>query len=110
MPRYFYTDPLAAAWMAENFGMLFIPSDENEEKVTVFGKFVFPCRAYIHPDSLHLLEPQTGDACSYPVTDPNYFFKYEPSHPIADSDMDAKIIQRNGLPFMWPEKEEVANG
>lgn len=73
--RYFYTDPLEAAYMAKHYGMRFNrPTNMNDSGFYTedfsdwygcgltevmygggFGKF------YIHPDSLAILEPQVGD-------------------------------------------------
>lgn len=53
---------------------------------------------YIHPDSLHLLEHQHGDINSdgdIYGNETNWF------------NYDSPIIQRNGLPFMWPDSEEA---
>jgi hypothetical protein len=83
MKRYFYTDPLAAAWMAKHFGMRFdvdmedvlfavyqfhrqqaqhldISSVLPNISVTVTGR-----KIVAHPDSLHLLEPRVGDLCRF---------------------------------------------
>ena len=68
--RYFYTDPLAAAWMAKHFGMEFDWfSDQGNGPVaqtpeSIAHDILYPGtggRYYIHPDSLHLLEPQARD-------------------------------------------------
>ena len=115
--RYFYTDPLAAAWMAKHFGMVF---GSGSNKLTEPGDFTdtyeneygcFPKneadRHYIHPDSLHLLEPQVGDLCSFlwwlMGSD-----KAAEHHKLYDGGHLAwqRIIQRNGLAFHWPESDE----
>ena len=82
--RYYYDDPLAAAWMAKHFGMLFDFTemrngyrDDTEDgdyglkpkkawsrikswktlcEIGKHAKFF-----YIHPDSLSILEPEMGD-------------------------------------------------
>lgn len=105
--RYFYTDPLAAAWMAKHFGMFFIhPYDGDafcDEAVAGWG--ISP--VYIHPDSLHLLESQVGDLI-HVVT---YCLDDEPydHHAIVYRDeqrvKDAEVVQRNGIAFHWPECE-----
>lgn len=82
MTRYYYTDPLKAAWMAREFGMKLIcyyePEDEGLEYAGDEESYPFEhaaihaemwgdvitekCRRqYIHPDSLKILEPQVGD-------------------------------------------------
>jgi hypothetical protein len=83
--RFFYRDPLEAAYMAKHFGMKF-SFDEyryqwNSEKLEfsatpILKKSHSRCgspnkilssmasvsiKFYIHPDSLHLLEPQVRD-------------------------------------------------
>ena len=112
MSRWFYTDPLAAAWMAKHYGMILgcvqagiLRHVDEEEILPRRGPFI------IHPDSLHLLEPQVGDrlAGGYLVVD-NYPSPkvYQRRLYLASSDI-AKgrygIIQRNGVPFHWPEQE-----
>lgn len=135
--RYFYTDPLAAAWMEARHEMQF--QSVNREEVAVFsgmravnkkhGNIELP-PFYIHPDSQHLLEPQIGDLVRlnhsvrpcYPVLDD----KGKPvvsasgevvttlNFPYAEWMMFNEhfrpnvlsIIQRNGKPFHWPEKEK----
>lgn len=137
MAKYFYTDPLAAAWMAKHFGMRFT----SENRTTLAWDKEFSCfylpddsRAeqefngnhYIHPDSVHLLEPKVGDLfighrdalyradeTLYPKQggewEPGVCWRIVDCHsryfPSAWGD-ERKIIQRNGIPFMWPEKEE----
>jgi hypothetical protein len=64
--RYFYTDPLAQAWMAQHFGMkfqaLFDNVYDNRDYDTVGEILRYYGKLYIHPDSLPLLEPSIGDA------------------------------------------------
>jgi hypothetical protein len=68
--RCFYTDPLAAAWMAKHFGMrLLYPNDNDVLKGELYygllkdaeGEPDVFSRLYVHSDSLRLLEPQVGD-------------------------------------------------
>lgn len=137
--RYFYTDPLAAAWMAKHFGMLFQFENGREcyfdEDPHVFR--LTSSRFFIHPDSMRLLEPQVGDAVEFDrwhwdrqrqedMKDAPYKPHYGSviqcgkgewlevvsagvgwdttfgGHQFA---MQHKIIQRNGIPFMWPASE-----
>lgn len=120
MTRYYYTDPLAAAWMAKHFGMKF--ASENgavagitREGFTEFTKggdnWLLLDRVYINADSLHLLEPQVGDV----IMGANYAMlvthtedgQYHGS--LGGTPFTAikgfHIIRRKGIPFMWPEKE-----
>lgn len=99
--KYFYTDPLAAAWMAKHFGMEYDFSEHKFYGWTTEHQLPLE-KYYIHPDSLHLLKLQIGDLVQQ---DSEYSF-------FVISEEDAKkleiyeIIQRNGIPFMWPETEQ----
>lgn len=116
--RHFYTDALAAAWMAKHFGMQFVYANENSicTAETVRDDCQLPEYDgvhYIHHDSVHLLEPRIGDLCDcdygcidYAVAGINnpislfvFYYDYEQK--------PTKIIQRNGIPFMWPEQDLV---
>jgi hypothetical protein len=76
--KFFYDDPLAAAYMTKHFGMVFLSADnrplrwftENDncllDDLTFIEEYAHSYwrpvdRAYVHPDSLHLLDPQLGD-------------------------------------------------
>lgn len=116
--RWFYTDPLAAAWMAKHFGMHFTDIDQLEVfPLNWTSPLLHGVRMYVHPDSLHLLEPQVGDMISHlgmrawriDATDGYaYFHPKMPNESIDRFTLKAdmpKIIQRNGIPFMTPEME-----
>lgn len=144
--RHYYTDPLAAAWMAKHFGMIYgvpyplTPSREatqtgiekiicridqdnyfnghgypkSESTILIFKherNYTEDARPpfYIHPDSLHLLEPQDGDLIL--TTDRGgtkaLFFVDEHTFDFIKRCKTFNIIQRNGIPFMWPESEEI---
>jgi hypothetical protein len=134
--RFFYTDPLAAAWQAKHFGMYFL-ADRRSRRMTravlriagsTNGQF------YIHPDSLRMLEPQVGDvyynSCNgsyHEVTEKGppkliegsceIHWRYSGCKPddITLStargwwnagDTHDRII-RGGIVFHWPESEDV---
>lgn len=134
--RYFYTDPLAAAWMAKHFGMKFyikiygalqkdfndkyseISDWENimEEPLNGWGDYTY----IVHPDSLHLLEPQVGDLVKHGDDFPVIVQSNEDYNEVYSRNMEStvhycaledfegdkyEIIQRNGISFMWPEVE-----
>lgn len=92
MNKFYYDDPLAAAWMAKHFGMKLlslhteqqkieydIPDEDTDydwyhgcvvdgwrkdiEMISDAVEFIEDAsdKIYIHPDSLHLLEPQVSD-------------------------------------------------
>lgn len=124
--RHFYSEPLAAAWMAKHFGMEFQWFDQADSMLRlglrlddlvteISSKFI--TQFLIHPDSLHLLEPMVGDMISHlgmrawrinGVDERTY------THPaVGDEKLDRftfksdspRIVQRNGIPFHWPEVE-----
>lgn len=143
MTRYFYTDPLAAAWMAKHFGMRFFTGDQTAAKwhdepatdgtssrIRVVDEWVecwtsdpdiiqsainWPCR--IHPDSLHLLEPQEGDLVTLGGQEEGaallagttaggfYYRQYGIAHHACSRGSVKQVIQRNSKPFHWPESE-----
>jgi len=121
--KYYYTDPLASAWMAKYFGINYSQDSFFVWHVTS-GDMELGAdhkKLYIHPDSLHLLEPQVGDL----VTAKNDFVQYvafvekDGLHKCNTHFPDViltengdcpfkvtSIIQRNGIAFMMPEVEE----
>jgi hypothetical protein len=137
--RLFYTDPLAAAWMAKHFGTAFQCRDRESDffrdiEFTLFANDVHwsavvwelsDRRFYIHPDSLHLLEPQPGDLFRFGERGPVYECipdhddsiaklgniplppQWEVSYAREKNRGRIKIIQRNGIAFMLPESEGV---
>jgi hypothetical protein len=111
--RYFYDDPLAAAWMAKHFGMLITIENDAfifndwEDLLDVNVTECYRGNYYIHPDSLSGLDPQAGDLYLLDEDDEGAIVitlgaqlieKWE-QRPIG------KIIQRNGLAFHWPKEE-----
>ncbi len=143
--RYFYTDPLAAAWMAKHFGMKFGILYKGQVVWNCIGQIDRPWgplesvadiidpisqheALYIHHDSHALLEPQAGDLIFYDnlhggeawdefrciITPDDERYPYvgtgEPlmlmdggEHPYRKE--LCRIIQRNGIPFHWPDVE-----
>ena len=135
-PRYFYVDPLAAAWMAHRHGFHFehTPfSSYNESggfctKITIYHAEPGQPKFYVHPDSVALLEPQAGDLVFYdnlhggeawdefkclisPADERYPYIDTAETLMLMDSGEHPyrkelrRIIQRNGIPFMWPESE-----
>lgn len=118
--RRFYTDPLAAAWMAKHFGMVFTRWSDgvSEWEGRLCGTDALQefegCRHFvIHPDSLHLLEPQVGDigiqpdeACGEYRNGRWRSFSSCGRDCYGLSEKERiSIIQRNGIAFHWPESE-----
>lgn len=118
--QYFYTDPLAAAWMENHQEMSFV--DERGREITIVdGTFIADAfsdgqaceKAYLNPRSLQLLKPRVDDIV---IEGSEYFAKitgFIDGKICAlfgdelDYVYDPAIIQRNGLAFMWPESEKV---
>jgi hypothetical protein len=124
--RYFYTDPLAAAWMSKHFGMKFNEPYDFAVMIRMYdmsrGKKQ-DIKYYIHPDSLHLLEPMEGDYVTvfgaprwvrYAMrTENKITVQYDvdgPEQIFSQSEVAKgipRIIQRSGKAFHWPESEAV---
>jgi hypothetical protein len=112
MKRYFYTDPLAAAWMAKHFGMQIFAwatdSVSDCEHIARDKRCSPPSQNYlVDACSLSLLEPQEFDMVLYPD---GAFTRIVGSTVGIDKAKitignGGKIIQRNGISFMWPESE-----
>lgn len=127
MTRWFYTDPLAAAWMARHFGMRFLDLASGQH-LRVFKEVQFfiqdeqnprryvrlrPGRIYVHPVSLSLLEPRIDDvvemrrngrlfAVRIVRGTGSFTCKTAIRHIRLLSDT---IIHRDGKAFHWPDRE-----
>jgi len=116
--KYYYTDPMAAAWMAKHFGMKFTSSFElcdeysHQNHCYYQAQGVADDKLFIHPNSLHLLEPQVGDLCiRYPdkrghcnYCGMDWLLQIESKEDLQLWNGDIhKIIQRNGIAFMMPK-------
>lgn len=128
--QYFYTDTLAAAFMAKHFKMRFGCRYESGEfngnpgmgalhrwqEIVRWNEFAGPI--YIHPDSERLLGPAIGDlihngCCSnYYVVAEEYIPDWSASNEVALAHAKkwfesphARIVQRGEKPFFWPERE-----
>ncbi len=111
MTRYFYTDPLAAAWMDKHYGMSFVKADGAFTCVNGDidnPHFYYSECAYIHTDSLCLLAPQIGDVVWSPGSngDPGSGVLLEDDFDLHHHAED-RIMQRMGVAFIWPERETV---
>lgn len=120
----YYDCALKAMWMNKYFGMEFVDEYREPCKFSVeYGTEILD-KYYIHPDILHILEPQVGDLLHIVRGFCSYYKKVddvakggtknvtgiwsggehwdittkEPLH-------DWEIIQRNGIAFIIPEVE-----
>lgn len=112
--RYYYDDPLAAAWMQKNHAMRFWYAGQ-ETWIRSFSDLMESdwsddFRVEVHHESLSLLEPQMGDLLSinggvsaaiinYPdMLEQIIVMRHQFEKP-------ETIIQRNGIAFIWPKQE-----
>jgi hypothetical protein len=110
--RYYYTDPLAAAWMDRNFDIR-LESEHGDTILVIGGELYwgqgggFSGSAYIRPTSLHLLEPRLGDLVRWRVIDPRGgFFADAGAFGIYEGAGHVeRVVERDGKPFFWPESE-----
>jgi hypothetical protein len=70
--RFFYTDPLAAAWMSRQFSMKLkyrslsgIYHDLPVDELLQLVRHSLSRNIYINPDSHDLLNPEIGDCCEW---------------------------------------------
>jgi hypothetical protein len=110
--RYFYTDPMAAAWQAKHFGMKIAIPDTKEgwtlnELIIAFQQ---DAPIFIHPDSESLLRVELGDVVSMTRAMDKYaLVSAEELRDAFNAAGDYEIIQRDGKAFHWPECSE-SNG
>lgn len=123
--KLYYTDPLAAAYMAREFGVKLqgilnekivnihqtnpddaefwtegseeVEPDGSESVNSYLGK-----QFYIHPDSYHIFEPQVGDLLQ---NEDGAFMQFLGASGGLKI-LYAKVIQRNNKPFFTPELEQ----
>lgn len=134
--RYYYTDPLAAAYMAKHFGMKFVSwhSGKEYDISVIEANCGSPIRSIredqryvIHPDSLTILHPCVGDFLIQRTKSYGEEWSDFDIHTVVDADWvksyfdieeaeisrgfgndwDERTIMRNGKNFMWPEKEKI---
>ena len=132
--RYFYTDPLAAAWMMFHQGVKIdgnsyarIRLDKFCTKIEVYHmEDWFAPKFYVHPDSLPLLTPRVGDLvtntfrgnhgreCSGVVESManggasaviTTCERHNGKRHFFESVSQLIVLQRDGKPFHWPESE-----
>lgn len=115
MTCYYYTNPLHAALMAEQYGMKFFKADifkwrEKKMSTRALDEAINEGRFYIHPDSYPLLEPQVGDIILDDESEPRVIAQIRNDKVLWHEDegwgwcykSNAEIIQRDGLPFISP--------
>ncbi len=129
--KLFYTDALASAYMAREFGVKYIFS--NPDLDGLFEPAEFPNnmvdddgvmwhdidddaydmyeKLYIHPDSYHIFELMVGDV----IANGRHVVKLENDGLgnagfVEFTEQRYEIIQRGGKPFFTPKSEEQYHG
>lgn len=103
--KYYYTDPLEAAWMAKHHGMRFEDVEFESDYESIVWDGCDNQKFFIDPDSLHLLEPWESDVCEIDEGYDGHPLVYRTTEELRGY-RAKRIIQRNGKAFMWPELEE----
>lgn len=104
-----YTDPLKAAWMAREFDIRYQTETGLNCWIRVGGDLFDALedgetvKAYIHPDSLHIFEPQNGDRICNKKSGSIYTWGAYHYGILSD---DEEIIRRNGRAFFMLERGE----
>lgn len=123
--RLFYKCPIIAAMMAKHHGVKMLSRRDGKELSRPLPLWQFARRIefgdgkdqyVIHPDSLGIFEPMVGDIVINCDEMPALVVKDSAppeTHTVKLSvakefvGKEASIIQRDGLPFVMPESEEV---
>lgn len=126
MTKLYYTDPFSASYMAKEFLVRMLGDDGEEILWARIDNTIewlvcdkqsddnYPGyvgeRFYIHPDSLHIFEPQVGDVVAWKVNEGKPYeeeFINRAYKELIDYKIPTHIIQRDGKPFFMPESEEA---
>lgn len=114
--KYYYTNPISADWQYTMHGMRFT---DEEGKEIIPGFYRTLNKFYVHPDSLHLFQPQAEDLCEFRFNDfsGTYVDKIEKfvelegkaglniecNNSDCPPNLFVKIIHRKDIPFHWPD-------
>ena len=100
MTKYYYTDPLKAAYMAREFGVRFW-NGEHELHHLPFVDAEAEGRNIIHPDSEHIFSPIEWDCM---LSDGGALFRFM-SAPDGVKFKECSTIMRDNKHFFTPEAE-----
>lgn len=105
MTRLFIRHGLAAAWMAETYGVRFQVRTSGDRLTDVSPAEImtttlrgadFPAPGYfVHPESEHVFAPRDGDTVRFANEKIGLWRRGREIK---------KILQRNGVAFHWPEQ------
>lgn len=111
--RYYYDDPIKAAYMFETFKIEFETPFHYEIDYGKSSVFTGRCPAekiYVRPERYELLKPRVGDLCSFEnwsgagSDKPN--IAYGPYYEEAWDNVGLEIILRDNKAWFSPESEE----
>lgn len=125
MTRYYYTDPIAAAWMVRHHDLkvttdVIAGNGKREQKpipLWAWGRVIenwamsaYSERFYISPESESLLEPRIGDLVTVNGGQDAHIAFHQDFVDALKANYGQfagpiKIIQRDGKAFHWPQKE-----
>jgi hypothetical protein len=89
--------------MKENHGFRITPMGTHRKTESIVGGDLMG-EFDVHPDSLRLLEPQVADGAQHPMGWNCYVLSGAPYFEWLKN-VGMRVIQRNGIAFMWPESE-----
>lgn len=104
--KYYYTDPLKAAWMAQEHNLIVSIKDNIVVSWQAILRLAiktaandYELRYYVSPHCHEMLKPQEDDLCCFGGDEFYIFDGYGYSNVITE------IIKRNGKAFFMPEIE-----
>jgi hypothetical protein len=107
--RFFFTDPISAAWMVKAFrfkvmaGSFCIQPESLDAFFQLLGTGAKHDKYEVHPESIPLLEPKPGDVVEEAEARTKIKKLTPANFPLTGSGY--VIIQRSGRPFFTPTKE-----
>jgi len=97
--------PLHASIMRGTYGMRFqrIGEDGETHEIAVDEPMPVMGRIYVHPESVHILEPRRGDIVA--IGEVDGWVQYKAWH---ENDRNVRcVVSRVGQPFFWPAREDA---
>ncbi|AWM38777.1 hypothetical protein GobsT_30220 [Gemmata obscuriglobus] len=106
---YFYTDPVAALWMAKTYrlklviGTFCLQSESLDTFIEMLGKGARPDRIAVAAESVPVLDPKPGDVVEETANGKTKVKRLATKDfPLTGSNYD--ILQRSGKAFIMPER------
>ena len=105
---FYYTDPVAALWMAKAFrlrlaaGAFCLQPESVDAFLDLLARGARPDRYVVTPDSLPVLDPRPGDVVEEGELRPKVRRLAAKDFPLAGTTY--RILQRSGQPFFTPQR------